>query len=138
MSDGERGGEADQVINELRNRLLAEGPTFEDVFCQLFRVRPAAVEAYLTLLTHPGSTTDELAARLDLHPSSVHRSLAELLECDLAGRERIIQDEGGVVYYYTAQSIDETKTILFDLLQIWTQAAQEQIDHKGINPEEDN
>lgn len=131
MSGGGIDDTTDQLLNELRDRLLSEGPTFEKVFCQLFRVRPAAVEAYLTLLDHPESTIDDLAAQLDVHSSSVHRSLSELIECDLAFRERDILSEGGVVYYYTARPLSETKSLLSDLLETWTRSAQERIDRKN-------
>lgn len=110
-----------------------ENPAFEDIMRCVFSIQAREVRTYLALVDRPGSTVEELATALDRDRSNINRSLAELIELDLATRERRLLDPGGYVYQYTAAELPDTKARLHEALDRWVHQVHTRIDEFGEN-----
>lgn len=114
--------------DDMRRLLETDDPDFDVVMACVFGIQGREVRTYLTLLDHPGSTVEELADTLDRDRSNVNRSLSQLLEIELAERNRRLLDPGGYVYQYTATPLPETKERLHGALDRWVDHVHERID----------
>lgn len=94
----------------------------------VFGIEDHETRTYLVLLEQPGSTVEELAAALKRDRSTVNRSLATLTERGLVRRDCRLLDGGGYVYQYTAIALPETKAMLHDALDTWTNSVHGVID----------
>lgn len=115
--------------DDMRRLLESDDPPFDEVMACVFGIQGREVRTYLTLLDRPGSTVEELAGALDRDRSNVNRSLSQLLELDLARRERRLLDPGGHVYQYTASPLPETKERLHEALDEWVAHVHERIEN---------
>ncbi|WP_049924251.1 helix-turn-helix domain-containing protein [Halopiger djelfimassiliensis] len=115
-----------------RHRLVAlleeSAPPFEEVMSCVFGIEGHETRTYLVLRDRPGSTIEELAAALERDRSTVNRSLATLHDRGLVRRERRLLDGGGYVYQYTAIALPETKVLLHEALDAWTETVHDVID----------
>jgi predicted transcriptional regulator len=123
--------EADPSPEAFRQLMLDEEPTFQEVLTCVFGVQKHESQTYLTLLDHPSSTVEELAAELDRDRSNVNRSLSTLREKGLATRERRLLDGGGHVYQYAATPLPETRELMHETLDAWAEYVHERIDEFG-------
>ncbi len=114
--------------DDMGRLLEAEDPPFDEIMACVFGIQGREVRTYLALLDRPGSTVEELAAALDRDRSNVNRALAQLLDLELAERQRRLLDPGGYVYQYTATPLAETKTRLHEGLDRWAETVHERID----------
>ena len=114
--------------HDMRTLLETADPEFETVMQCVFGVQAHEIRTYLTLLGHPGSTADELAAVLDRDRSNVNRSLTTLLETGLVERERRLLEGGGYVYQYTGVALPEAKSMVKAGLDAWTETVHEVVE----------
>lgn len=114
--------------DDMGRLLEAADPPFDEIMACVFGIQAREVRTYLALVERPGSTVEELAAALDRDRSNVNRALSQLLELDLAERQRRLLEPGGYVYQYTAAPLDETKERLHDGLDRWAETVHERID----------
>jgi predicted transcriptional regulator len=114
--------------NRFRELMVDDEPSLDEVMACVFGVQSHEVRTYQTLLSHPGSTVEELARDLDRDRSNVNRSLSTLREKSLARRQRRLLDGGGHVYQYTATPLDEARDLMHETLDQWTEAVHEQIE----------
>ena len=103
-------------------------PEFAHILSCVFGIRDHESRTYLTLLDHPGSTVEELAAALERDRSNVNRSLSTLREKGLARRERRLLDGGGHVYQYTATPLEAARELMHEALEEWAAAVHDSID----------
>jgi predicted transcriptional regulator len=115
--------------DDMRRPLESDDPPLDEVMACVFGIRGREVRTYLALIDRPGSTVEELADALDRDRSNVNRSLSQLLDLDLARRERRLLDPGGYVYQYTAAPLPETKDRLHEALDEWTERVHDRIEN---------
>jgi len=123
--------EADPSPDRFRQLMLEDEPTFQDVLTCVFGIQRHESETYLTLLSYPGSTVEELAGELERDRSNVNRSLTTLREKDLATRERRLLDGGGHVYQYSPTPLPEARELMHETLDAWADYVHERIDQFG-------
>jgi predicted transcriptional regulator len=123
--------EADPSPDRFRQLMLEDEPTFQEVLTCVFGIQRHESETYLTLLSYPGSTVEELAGELDRDRSNVNRSLTTLRERDLATRERRLLDGGGHVYQYSPTPLPEARELMHETLDAWADYVHERIDEFG-------
>ncbi len=112
--------------------LMLDGePELPEVLSCIFGIQTHEARTYEVLVSHPGSTVEELAEKLDRDRSNVNRSLSTLTEKGLATRERRLLDGGGHVYQYSATPLDEARERMHDALDTWTEAVRDRIDEFG-------
>lgn len=117
--------------DDMGQLLEDDNPDFDDIMRCVFGIQGREVRTYLALVDRPGSTVEELAAALDRDRSNINRSLAQLLELELADRERRLLDPGGYVYQYTAVELSQTKARLHAALDTWVDQVHDIIDKFG-------
>jgi len=123
--------EVDPSPERFRELMLDEEPGFQDVLACVFGIQHHEARTYLSLLDHPGSTVEELAAELDRDRSNVNRSLSTLREKGLARRERRLLDGGGHVYQYLPTPLPEARELMHETLDAWAAYVHERIDEFG-------
>lgn len=121
--------------DDMGQLLEAENPPFDEIMACVFGIHGREVRTYLALLDRPGSTVEELAAALERDRSNVNRALSQLLDLELAERQRRLLDPGGYVYQYTATPLPETKDRLHAGLDRWAETVHERIDSFGEQDE---
>lgn len=117
--------------DDMGQLLEDDNPEFDDIMRCVFGIQGREVRTYLALVDRPGSTVEELSTALDRDRSNINRSLAQLLELDLAERERRLLDSGGYVYQYTAVDLSKTKERLHAALDTWVDQVHDIIDKFG-------
>jgi predicted transcriptional regulator len=122
---------SDPSPERFRELMLDEEPGFEDVLACVFGIQRHEARTYQTLLSHPGSTVEELASELDRDRSNVNRSLSTLREKGLAERQRRLLDGGGHVYQYSATPLDDARDLMHETLDEWTAYVHGRIDEFG-------
>ena len=123
--------QVDPSPEQFRELMLGDEPSFEEVLTCVFGIQHHESRTYLTLLDHPSSTVEELADKLDRDRSNVNRSLSTLQEKGLADRERRLLDGGGHVYQYSATTLPETRELMHETLDSWTEYVHGRIDEFG-------
>ncbi len=124
--------EADPSPQDFRDLMLDEEPGFEEVLTCVFGIQRHEARTYETLLEHPGSTVEELAAELNRDRSNVNRSLSTLREKGLAHRERRLLDGGGHVYQYSPTPLPEARELMHETLDAWAEYVHGRIDEFGM------
>lgn len=112
--------EFDPSVDEVVEAVLGLGSRDRDVF--------------RALVADPGSTTSDLAQRLDLHRSNVNRSLTDLVGAGLVTRRRRILETGGHVYQYTVPPPEELGERFQERFEAWTAVASDRLEefvHEG-------
>jgi predicted transcriptional regulator len=110
---------------------MVDPPDLETVLGAVFGLKPREARAYLGLLEAPDASASELARDLGRDRSNVNRSLGVLRERGLAERRRVLLEEGGHVYRYTATPLPAARKRMHATLTTWTEAAHERIDEFG-------
>jgi len=123
--------EPDPSPEQFRQLMLDDEPTLADVLTCVFGIQRHESNTYLTLLDHPGSTVEELAAELDRDRSNVNRSLSTLRDKGLASRERRLLDGGGHVYQYSPTPLPKARELMHETLDAWAEYVHERIDEFG-------
>jgi predicted transcriptional regulator len=123
--------DVDPSPEQFRQLMLDDEPTLEEVLTCVFGIQRHEGRTYQTLLDHPGSTVEELAADLDRDRSNVNRSLSTLREKGLAERERRLLDGGGHVYQYSATPLPEARELMHETLDAWAEYVHGRIDEFG-------
>jgi predicted transcriptional regulator len=114
-----------------RELMLDEEPNLIEVMTCVFGIQPHEARTYETLLSHPGSTVEELADTLDRDRSNVNRSLSTLRDKGLASRQRRLLDGGGHVYQYSPTPLPEARELMHDTLDAWSEYVHNRIDEFG-------
>jgi predicted transcriptional regulator len=114
---------------------MVDPPDLETVLGAVFGLKPRETRAYLGLLEAPDASASELARDLGRDRSNVNRSLGVLRERGLAERRRVLLEEGGHVYRYTATPLPEARKRMHATLTTWAEAAHERIDEFGDDVE---
>ena len=103
-------------------------PSRDDVLQTVFGLGGHDVRTYDAVGDAPGSTTRELADRLDRDRSNVNRSLNRLREVGLVTRGRRLLDAGGHVYQYYAAPEEMSENIISRAVDRWRSAALGAVD----------
>jgi predicted transcriptional regulator len=114
---------------------LVDPPDLETVLRTVFGLRPSEREAYLGLLRVPDSSASEVAEELGRDRSNVNRSLRTLRERGLAERRRVLLEDGGHVYRYTATPLSEARDRMHATLTEWAEVAHDRIEEFGADAE---
>lgn len=114
---------------------LVDPPDLETVLRTVFGLRPSERDAYLGLLRVPDSSASEVAEELGRDRSNVNRSLRTLRERGLAERRRVLLEDGGHVYRYTASPLSEARDRMHATLTEWAEVAHERIEEFGADAE---
>lgn len=101
----------------------------------MFGLRPSEREAYLGLLRVPDSSAAEVAEGLGRDHSNLNRSLRTLRERGLAERRRVLLEDGGHVYRYTATPLSEARDRMHATLTEWAEVANNRIEEFGADVE---
>jgi len=123
--------EVDPSPEGFRELMLGEEPELIEVMTCVFGIQPHEARTYEALVSHPGSTVEELASTLDRDRSNVNRSLSTLREKGLATRERRLLDGGGHVYQYSPTPLPEARALMHETLDAWADYVHERIDEFG-------
>ena len=123
--------EVDPSPEGFRELMLGEEPELIEVMTCVFGIQPHEARTYEALVSHPGSTVEELASTLDRDRSNVNRSLSTLREKGLATRERRLLDGGGHVYQYSPTPLPEARELMHETLDAWADYVHDRIDEFG-------
>lgn len=108
--------------------LVVTEPSRDDVLRTVFGLGTHDVRTYDAVADAPGSTTRELADRLDRDRSNVNRSLNRLREAGLITRGRRLLDAGGHVYQYYAAPDGGSEDLVARAVDRWRSAAVDALD----------
>jgi predicted transcriptional regulator len=114
---------------------VVDPPDLETVLRTVFGLRPSEREAYLGLLRVPDSSAAEVAEGLGRDHSNLNRSLRTLRERGLAERRRVLLEDGGHVYRYTATPLSEARDRMHATLTEWAEVANNRIEEFGADVE---
>jgi predicted transcriptional regulator len=114
---------------------VVDPPDLETVLRTVFGLRPSEREAYLGLLRVPDSSAAEVAEGLGRDRSNLNRSLRTLRERGLAERRRVLLEDGGHVYRYTATPLSEARDRMHATLTEWAEVANNRIEEFGADVE---
>ena len=106
-------------------------PSREEVLATVFGLGTHDVRTYDAVGDAPGSTTRELASRLDRDRSNVNRSLYRLLGAGLVARGRRLLDDGGHVYQYYAAPDGASEQPVARAVDRWRSAALDALGADG-------
>ncbi len=109
-------------------RLAVTEPSRDEVLRTVFGLGRHDVRTYDAVADAPGSTTSELAGRLDRDRSNVNRSLNRLRDVGLVTRGRRLLDSGGHVYQYYAAPDGSSEDVVARAVDRWRSAAIEALD----------
>jgi Predicted transcriptional regulator len=121
------------LSNDAAETSLVDAPGIETVLRTVFGLRPSEREAYLGLLRVPDSSASGVAEELDRDRSNVNRSLRTLQERGLAERRRVLLEDGGHVYRYTAAPLSEARDRMHATLTEWAEVAHDRIEEFGAD-----
>ena len=124
---------SDPSPERFRELMLDGEPGFGEVLACVFGIQRHEARTYQTLLSHPGSTVEELADQLERDRSNVNRSLSTLREKGLAERQRRLLDGGGHVYQYSPTPLDEARELMHETLDEWAAYVHGRIDEFGTD-----
>lgn len=108
--------------------LAVTDPSRDEVLRTVFGLGRHDVRTYDAVADAPGSTTRELAGRLDRDRSNVNRSLNRLRDVGLVTRGRRLLDAGGHVYQYYAAPDGTSEDVVAQAVDRWRSAAVEALD----------
>ncbi|WP_435079005.1 helix-turn-helix domain-containing protein [Halococcus sp. AFM35] len=100
----------------------------EAVLSHVFGVTRHEARAYRALHNHGETTAQELAERLDRHPSNVYEGLDGLYEIGLATRRRRVPDHGGKEYMFASVPIEDAVQIIRDEFEEWVRQMRDELD----------
>lgn len=123
LRDGTRHGDTTTRYDDIS---VAE-PSRDEVLQTVFGLGGHDVRTYDAVIGAPGSTTQELARRLDRDRSNVNRSLNRLLEAGLLTRGRRLLDTGGHVYQYSARGEGVAEDAIARAVDRWRSVALDAI-----------
>lgn len=110
-------------------------PSRDDVLRTVFGLGTHDVRTFDAVGDGPGSTTQELAKRLERDRSNVNRSLNCLREAGLITRGRRLLEGGGHVYQYYTTSDEMSEEMFARAVDRWQSAALDAVVEEQSQPQ---
>ena len=95
------------------------GPNCENALRCFFDLSPLEVTVYRDLLDKGPGTAMELASRIHRDRSTAYRSLTKLVKNDLARKELLNREGGGIFHVYEAVEPDQVREMLQETIDMW-------------------